>query len=86
MVTAELELIITFFLIVQVELLVMITLLIVILIHEHKKRHRKKDPLVRHAKEYLAEGYTAGQVKDKLVKLGFERDRADKILSEIFKL
>ena len=73
------EIVITLFVIVQVELLIMITLIIILLVDEHKKRQNRPDPLLKHVKEYLAEGYSMHQTQEKLKKLGFSEERIEKI-------
>ena len=80
------QLIVTLFVVVQIEFLFLITLLLIFLLHEHKRRKKKADPLVKHIKEYLVEGYTLRQVHEKLHKLGFEKERIDKLITEFTKV
>lgn len=82
---ASMDMIFAFFIIVQVELLVMITLLIILMMHDFKKRKKKADPLLKHVKEYLVEGYTLRQATDKLAKLGFDKERTEKIATDFLK-
>jgi len=73
-----------FLIIMQIELLAIIALLAYHICFAHKKKH-KKDPLVKHFKEYIAEGYTFGQAKEKLKKIGFEKDRIEKVMHDFLR-
>jgi hypothetical protein len=70
------------FIALQIELYFIIIMLfyIVYLLAQHKSK--KPDSLFKYIKEYLVEGYTLHQVREKLIKLGFEKERIDKIMAE----
>ncbi|MFT4303925.1 MAG: hypothetical protein ACMXYG_05135 [Candidatus Woesearchaeota archaeon] len=69
-----------FMIVVQIQLFVILGILFYTLT-KHPK-HKKPDPLLRHLKEYIAEGYTIKQAKEKLEKIGFEKERTEKILRD----
>jgi len=70
-----------YLLIIQGELILAILLIIYHMMSEERRKQKKIDPLLKHVKEYLAEGYTFGQVKEKLKKIGFEKERIDKVMT-----
>jgi len=69
----------------QIEIAVIIAILAYLLISTNRKQHHKHDPLLRHFKEYIIEGYTFKEVKDKLARIGFEKERIDKITQDFLK-
>jgi len=72
-------------LITQIELIIITILLIWTLVKVSKKKQKKPDALLRHVKEYLAEGYTFGQVKEKLKKIGFDKERINKVMTDFLR-
>jgi hypothetical protein len=71
--------------IIQIQLLAILIILIYHLIEEHKHKKSKPDPLLRHLKEYIAEGLTLSQARKKLEKIGFEQQRINKVLRDFLK-
>ena len=65
----------------QIELLIIIFILIYML---RKQKHKKPDHLLKHFKEYIAEGYTIGQAKEKLGKIGFSKEQYGEMLKFSF--
>lgn len=72
---------------IQVEMIILISFLIyhVLFMHSHQIRHSKKDKLLRHVKEYITEGYTLKEIREKLEKIGFAEDRINKILQDFLR-
>ncbi|MCB9359328.1 hypothetical protein H6503_05325 [Candidatus Woesearchaeota archaeon] len=68
-----------FLVLIQVELIIVISILVYML-GKHPKK--KPDPLLKHLKDYIAEGYTIAQAKEKLEKIGFDKERTEKVLRD----
>jgi hypothetical protein len=79
------DIIFTFFIIVQIQLFFVIGLLFMLLLEERRKSRKPKDQLLVHVKDFILEGYTIGQVREKLLKLGISKERIDKIMTEFMK-
>lgn len=75
----------TYFVIMQIELLILLGLMVYMIIIDQKKRQHKPDMLLKHFKEYIAEGYTFGQAKEKLEKIGFEKERVNKLMTDFLR-
>ena len=45
----------------------------------------KPDPIHKHVKEFLIEGYTLEQIRKKLEKLGFGKERIEKLMHDFLK-
>jgi hypothetical protein len=78
--TIEVLLVIT-----QIQLIAILSILIYHLVKEHKHKQHKPDPLLRHFKEYIAEGLTFSEAKKKLEDIGFDKQRINKILQDFLK-
>lgn len=78
---AELQLLIAIFILIQIEIIFVIVMLLIILSKVYNSK-LKKDPLLNHVKEFLIDGFTLSQIREKLHKLGFSKERTDKIMED----
>jgi len=70
----------------EIEIFAILVIMIYhLLAHKKAKTKQKPDSLLKHFKEYLVEGYTVGQAKQKLKKIGFDKERIDKIMTDFLR-
>lgn len=62
----------------HIEVLVLVVLFIIHARHHHAQH--KPDPLLKHIKEFIAEGHTLQQTHQKLKKLGFSEQRIERMM------
>jgi hypothetical protein len=81
------DIVLSLLILIQVEMIIIISFLIyhVLYSHFHYSKHTKKDKLIRHIKEYISEGYTLKEVREKLEKIGFSETRINKLLQDFLR-
>jgi hypothetical protein len=71
--------------ILQAEVFFILIALIFMIFKFNKHAYHKPDPLLRHFKEYLADDLKFSQVKQKLLGMGFDKERVDKLVLDFLR-